>query len=201
MKSARAVIFALLAAVFLAAGQISVLAAEEEPPTTDDGLYTQPWFKDTSFLDLKDDLAEAAAEGKRLAILFEQKGCPYCREMHRVNFKIPEISSYIKKNFVIVQLNLWGDREVTDFDGQALSEKKFGRKHRVLYTPTIIFPDEKGEEVHRLPGYFKPFHFLNIFAYVREKGYDTEPNFQRWLRERADKMRAEGKEVILWDKQ
>ena len=41
----------------------------------DDGLYHQPWFLN-SFLDLKDDLAEAAAEGKRFAVIWEQRGCP-----------------------------------------------------------------------------------------------------------------------------
>ena len=37
--------------------------------------------------------------------------------MDRFNFRIPEIVDYIKKNFVVLQLTLWGDREVTDFNG------------------------------------------------------------------------------------
>jgi hypothetical protein len=45
------------------------------PVMTDDGLYTQAWFLQ-SFLDLGEDLAEAAANGKRFAIIWEQKGCP-----------------------------------------------------------------------------------------------------------------------------
>ena len=175
-------------------------ASGEEPPRSDDGLYTQPWFKATSFLDLSEDLAEAKASGKLLAILWEQRGCPYCREMHRVNFQIPEIVSYIRDNFAVLQLNLWGDREVTDFDGEAVSEKRLARKQRVSFTPTIVFVDDTGEEVFRMPGYFKPFHFLGMFEYVRAKGYDKEP-FQRWLQAKADRMREEGKEVIMWDKE
>ncbi len=38
----------------------------------DDGLYHQPWFLN-SFLDLKDDLAEAAEAGKRFALIWEQR--------------------------------------------------------------------------------------------------------------------------------
>ena len=159
-----------------------------------------------SFLDLSEDLADAKAAGKRLAILWEQKGCPYCREMHRVNFAIPEIVSYIRDNFVVLQLNLWGDREVTDFDGQALAEKRrspgsgaTARKQRVSFTPTIVFVDDAGGEVFRMPGYFKPFHFRGIFEYVRDEGYDKVP-FQRWLQDKADRMRAEGQDVIIWDK-
>jgi thioredoxin-related protein len=187
------------AMLLVPATAIPLAAAEVELKTSDDGMFTQAWFKHTSFLDIADDLDEAKGAGKHLAILFEQKGCPYCREMHRVNFADKEIREYIKKTFDVVQLNLWGDREVTDFDGQTLSEKKFGRKYRVMFTPTILFIDEKGEEVVRMPGYFKPFHFKHLFVYAAEKGYLKEPNFQRWLSAKADEMREQGKEVKLWD--
>lgn len=190
---------AVLVIAFGMGNAVMAAASDAEPPRSDDGLYTQPWFKANSFLDLSEDLAEAKAAGKRYAILWEQRGCPYCREMHRVNFAIPEIVSYIRQNFEILQLNLWGDREVTDFDGQVLAEKRLARKQRVSFTPTIVFVDGKGAEVFRMPGYFKPFHFRGIFEYVRDEGYDKEP-FQSWLQAKADRMRAEGKDVIIWDK-
>ncbi len=198
-----AVVLAVSAGVALAAEKKKMLPAVE---ANDEGIYSQPWFKQT-FLDLREDAAEAKAEGKQLVILWEQRGCPYCREMHRVNLRIPEIVDYITANFNVVQLNLWGDREVTDFDGEATTEKKLARKYRVQFTPTLqYFPAElpKGKvaghdaEVWRLLGYWKPFHFMNSFVYVREKGYASEPNFQRWLQARAEKLRAEGKDVTLW---
>ena len=40
----------------------------------DDGLYKTDWMRDT-FKDLREDLEEANAEGKRLALIFEQRGC------------------------------------------------------------------------------------------------------------------------------
>ena len=42
----------------------------------DDGLHKTPWMRDT-FKDLSEDLAEANAEGKRLMLIFEQRGCIY----------------------------------------------------------------------------------------------------------------------------
>jgi hypothetical protein len=33
---------------------------------------------------------------------------------------------------------------------------------------------------------------------VHDKGYETQPNFQRWLQAYADGLRAQGKEVELW---
>lgn len=172
-----------------------------------EGLHVQPWFRNT-FLDLREDIADAKAENKQLVIFWEQRGCPYCREMHRVNLRIPEIADYIKAHFFVIQLNLWGDRKVTDVDGEVLAEKKLARKHRVQFTPTLqYFPkgldknikkSARDVEVWRLMGYWKPFHFLNSFVYVQEKGYESQPSFQRWLSARGDKLRAEGKEVKLW---
>ena len=37
--------------------------------------------------------------------------------------------------FELLQLNIIGAREVTDFDGQRLTEKEFARKYGVRATP------------------------------------------------------------------
>jgi len=205
-------ILAAAAALALAGGAAMAETRDDRlppPELGDDGLHRQPWFQDT-FLNLSEDLAEAAGQGRRLVIIWEQKGCPYCKATHEVNFRIPRIVDYVKGNFFVLQLNMWGDREVTDFDGETLSEKNLARKYRVLYTPTFqFFPDsleaatgKPGDEaeVLRVPGYFKPFHFYFLFRYAREKGYETEPSFQRWLDGYGDKLREMGVDVeeALW---
>ena len=178
---------------------------DDEPAVADSGLFTQPFFLDT-FLDLGDDHAEAAAEDKGLVVIFEQRGCPYCREMHRVNFARPEIVDFVTKHFNVVQLDLWGSREVTDFDGEEMEERSLARKWGVNFTPTLVFfskaADVAGKpgntvESARLPGYFKPFHFLTMFEYVDSGRYDELP-FQRYLQEKADKLREQGVEIDLW---
>ena len=112
-------------------------ARSEEPILTDDGLYKQPWFLE-SFLDLSDDLEGARKEGKRFVIMWELRGCPYCKETHLVNFAQPRISDYVKANFEVLQLNIIGSRKVTDFDGTELSEKELAAKYGVRFTPTRI---------------------------------------------------------------
>jgi thioredoxin-related protein len=163
-----------------------------EPAYLDDGRPTQPWFLN-SFLMLKEDLADATAQGKRFAILWDQRGCPYCLEMHKVNFADPVVNSFIRERFTIIQLDMLGSREVTDFDGEVLSEKELARKYGVIGTPTIQFlPDnvqavegKKGQavEVARMPGYFKPEHFIAMFEYVAEHGYERQP-FAQYVKAR-----------------
>ena len=161
-----------------------------EPVLTEDGLYRQPWFLE-SFLELPDDLAGAANSGKRFAVMWELRGCPYCRETHLVNFARADIADYIRANFDILQLNIIGSRKVTDFDGAEISEKALAAKYGVRFTPTIQFFPESGtrlgervaekREVARAPGYLRPDDFLALFRFVREKGYETK-SFREYLR-------------------
>jgi thioredoxin-related protein len=158
-------------------------AHAEGPILTDDGLYKEPWFLE-SFLDLADDLEGARKEGKRFVVMWELKGCPYCKETHFVNFAQPRIADYVKANFEVLQLNVIGSRKVTDFDGAELSEKELAAKYGVRFTPTFQFfgdgamqlkslPPAK-REVARAPGYMRPDDFLALFRYVREKAYESK---------------------------
>lgn len=138
------------------------------------GQYTIPsWFK-TSFLDLKSDAAEAGAAGKRLLVYFGQEGCPYCAALFNTNFSQPAIADYTRRHFDAVDINMWGDRPVTDFNGETLGEKEFAAKHKVWFTPTILFFDDGGKQVLRLNGYYPPRQFLAALRYVAEKREGAE---------------------------
>jgi thioredoxin-related protein len=171
---------------FFAAGAAAAAAASfparaDEPILTEDGLYRQPWFVE-SLLELADDLDTARKAGRRLALIWELRGCPFCKQMHFINFARPEIARYVRENFDVIQLNLVGDRNVTDFDGQSLPEKALAAKYGVRGTPTIqFFPDDPAglaakapaqREVARAVGYLEPGRFLAMFRFVREKAYD-----------------------------
>ena len=156
-------------------------AAASALKLSDDGLYIKPWFLE-SFLELPDDLKEAAAKNKRLVIMWELKGCPYCKKIHEINLADPAIENFIKDRFEVLQLNIVGSREVTDFDGQKLPEKQFAQKYGVRYTPTFqFFPDTvdglaqkvpAAREVARWQGYMEPKPFLSMFRFVADKAYE-----------------------------
>jgi thioredoxin-related protein len=185
-------LFTLLTAVFL--GNMAAAAT-----VGDDGLHIQPWIRDT-FKDLQEDLDEANADGKRLAIFFEQRGCIYCTKMHESVYPDPELSDYIDENFFVIQLNLHGDLEVVDFDGDTLTEKQIARKWGILFTPSVIFLPEEVEEgqtaiqsaVAMMPGAFSRGTTLDMFTWVTEKRYelDSDEDFQRYHARRINERRA-----------
>jgi thioredoxin-related protein len=160
------------------------------PLQTDDGLYRQSWFQ-LSFLDLREDFADAKAAGKRLAVLFEQRGCVYCASLHNEVLAARYINDYVRENFAVVQLDLWGARAVTDFDGTVLTERALAERWGVIFTPTIAFmkDDLTGlegkwgrelEAIERLPLSFSADTFYDLFVWVRLKLYERDRNFQRF---------------------
>lgn len=166
----------------------------------DDGLHKTSWMRDT-FKDLREDLEEANAEGKRFVLIVEQRGCIYCKKMHEEVFPRDDVSSFIEENFFVVQINLHGDTEVVDFDGEVLSEKAATRKWGLLFTPSILFlpeevPDGQSAQqaaVALMPGAFGAGTTLDMFTWVAEKRYelDGEEDFQRYHARRIQERASE----------
>lgn len=189
-----AIALATTAALALAA--FPAMAVE----VSEDGLHKQDWFTIT-FRDIAEDIEQAASEGKRLAITFEQRGCIYCREMHEKILSDPEVRDYVSANFMIVQYNMFGDEEVTDLDGETLTEKTAARKWGYVFTPTIVFLPEKAPDgvttrdaaVATMPGAFGKRTFLNMFRWVKEKGYESDEHFQHYHARIINELREQGR--------
>lgn len=136
--------------------------------TTPSAFDTPPWFTET-FLDFREDAADAARDGKRLMIYFGQNGCPYCKLLMQTTFTETRIVDKAQRALVAVALNLWGDREVTWVDGRKMTEKELGRALGVQFTPTLLFLNEKSEVIVRLNGYQPPHRMDATLDYVGQR--------------------------------
>ncbi|AKS45871.1 Thioredoxin-related protein [Octadecabacter temperatus] len=170
-----------LAAIALLA--VPVFAAE----IGDDGLHEAPWIEET-FKDLREDLEEAEAQGKTLMVIIEQRGCIYCTKMYEEVFPEPEITAALMDDFYVVQINMFGDVEVTDFDGETLSEKDMVQRWNANFTPMLMFfPPEVASDVAAndaaivsMPGAFGKWTTLNLLNWISEDRYEDEETFQRY---------------------
>jgi thioredoxin-related protein len=126
------------------------------------------WFAET-FLDVREDVADAAKGGKRLMLYFWLEGCPYCKTLEEVTFRDPAVAARMKRELVSVALNVRGDRETTWTDGRKRSEKELTRFLGVRGTPTLLFLDEKGAVVERVSGYVEPRRLLALLDRVTGK--------------------------------
>ena len=149
-------------------------AGAQEPPA---------WFAD-SLLDVREDVAEAAREGKRLMLYFGQDGCPYCKQLMEVNFRQPRIAEKARRSLLALAINIWGDREVTWTDGSSMSEKRFAALLKVQFTPTLLFFDERGGIALRVNGYLPPHEFEAALDYVAAR-MEGKAAFQEYVRANA----------------
>jgi thioredoxin-related protein len=171
-----------------AAALLTGLPAAYASPKLDlDGLYNEPWLAKTSG-SLRTDFVEASKLGKNFVLLWEMRGCPWCKLLHTESFAREDIGGYLQANFNLVQLNLRGKHELTDFDGQKLTEEDLSYKLDINSTPTFQFfkPSDAAAvlELGRT-GYLKPGEFLNLLRFIREKGYE-KGTYEDWVKSRKD---------------
>ncbi len=157
------------------------LRANAEHVTFPAPAFHPDWFKH-SFLDLTEDVQEAQAQGKRLILYFYQAGCPYCKKLIEHNLGQAEVSEYTQKNFEVVAINIFGSVDVTDTDGEILSEKEFSKKLRVNFTPTMLVYNEDSRIIFRMNGYYPLDKFSAMLSYLADK-METRVKFLDYLAE------------------
>ena len=159
--------------------------AEAAPQLGSDGLYEEPWLLKPTF-DLRKDFAAVIAANKSFVLMWELRGCSWCRLLHTANFARPDIADFAKENFGFLQLNLRGSRSYVDFHGEKLPEELLGLKYEVASTPTIQFFAPAGraapQELGRI-SYRNPDEFLRILRLIRAER-DGEIQFDQWERSR-----------------
>ncbi|MGD8911537.1 MAG: thioredoxin fold domain-containing protein [Candidatus Thiodiazotropha sp.] len=132
------------------------------------------WFK-KSFLDLPEDLDEAIQNDKRgLIVYFGQKRCAYCKMLLEVNFGLSDITTYTRKHFDIVPIDIWSTEEVTTLDRAVITQREYALQQKTNFTPSLIFYDRQGKEALRLRGYYPPYQFRAALEYVADGHYLNE---------------------------
>jgi hypothetical protein len=89
---------------------------------------------------------------------------------------------------------MFGDVEVTDFDGTTLPEKDMIQRWGILFTPTLIFYPTEVEDgafgqaaaAAVMPGAFGKWTTYNLLNWVVEEGYLGDENFQKYHARRIE---------------
>lgn len=149
------------------------------------------------FLDIQDLQGGLRGSSRYLAVYFEAPDCTQCEILHaRVLTDAP--TRKLVKAMDNVQLNIYSDKKIVTPLGNHLSQQQFASQLNISYTPSVVFFNNKGDEVFRIEGFLKTFHFQSSLAYVLENGYLTEPSFQRYIAARGEKLRESGFDTDIW---
>ena len=193
----------ILCAALMIWGNGAHASQEEDPLVFDDvplkNMIQHPdWFKD-SFLDLQEDLSEAINSGKKgIVVYFGQKRCPYCRQLMEINFKQPDIVKYTRDNFDVIAIDIWSPEEVTDPEGNTMTQRDYALKMGTNFTPSLVFYDKDGRIALRLRGYYPPYQFRAALEYVAGEHYKREP-FHVYLARGDSTLRFEAEDMVEED--
>ena len=166
----------------LAAAACAAMAwrtAAAQPVPSPHAIDIPRWFSN-SLLDFKDEIPEAAREGKRVMVYFGQDGCPYCKALMKASFGPGPIADKTRRHFVAIAINIWGDAPVTWIDGSEATEKALSRRLGVQFTPTLLFFETDGRLVLRLNGYLPPERLTHVLDYVIERR-DREQSLAEYI--------------------
>lgn len=134
-------------------------------------------FFQPKFGDLQADLQEAKKQGKKgIFLFFEMDDCPFCERMKTTILNQTDVQEAYRAQFLVYPMDVNGDTELTDFQGNATTEKAFAFAHRVRATPTLLFFDLDGKLIARHTGPTRDkAEFLLLARYVTEGAYATQP--------------------------
>jgi Thioredoxin-related protein len=132
-----------------------------------------------------------------LAVFFEEPNCPECDVFHQTLMQLDQTKDLFK-SMQVVQLNALSDEKLITPSGKRTTASQWYDDLKLTYKPAVVFFDKQGKEIIRKDAFFKEYHFTGIIEYVATEGYKHQSNFQRYLEERSDKLRAKGVTVDIW---
>ena len=136
------------------------------------------------------------AGGKYTLVMFEQKQCVECDELHGDILKRKESKEQLAK-FNVSVLDMWSDNKITQPKGKKSTIKEWAKQLNIQYAPSLVYFDPEGKEVFRSDAYLKSFHVQSIMDYVSSGDYKTQTNFQRYIDARANKLEEQGIHVDI----
>lgn len=101
--------------------------------------YSEVHFKDLAF---KEALKEASKGHKVIMVDLYTDWCGWCKRLDRDTYSDDNVGQYADENFVSLKINAE--------KGEGID---LAKNYKVNGYPTILFFNEKGEEIHRLVGY------------------------------------------------
>ncbi|HHH42606.1 MAG TPA: thioredoxin, partial [Gammaproteobacteria bacterium] len=114
-----------------------------------------------------------------LVVFFEQGDCHACDVLHTGPLRQDDISRQFEQ-LDAVQLNMWSDTPVRTPVGEKTTARQWAAELGLFYTPTLVFFDERGEEILRVDSVVQFYRLRNVLEYVNTGAYRHYATFQQW---------------------
>lgn len=112
------------------------------------------------------------------------------------DFSVPS-KKYRLEKFDVAVVDMWSEEKLIRPDGKQSSIKDWAKELNIQYAPSLVYFDLQGKEVFRSDAYLRAFHIQSIMDYVSSEAYKKQPNFQRYIDDRAHHLREQGIQVDI----
>ena len=132
----------IIIAIILIGGTIllSTILSDSSDNQTSDDLNTSP--------NLKQALNDAKIENKKVLLIFDQDNCYYCDLFKEDTLSNSDVQEILNKKYIVVTVDI-------------NKEGAIANKFKIFGTPSTIFLNNNGKEIHRIEGYVPADEFLN----------------------------------------
>ena len=130
-----------------------------------------------------------------LAVIFEDRDCADCPEVHERVFSHPEVLPELKK-YRVVRLDAYSGAPIVDIDGRQTTPREWATKLNVVYRPGVVLFNE-GKERARVDGMQHHFHFKTWLSYVSGQNYKRYPRFRNYNQVRQEELLKQGVTIDL----
>ncbi len=139
---------------------------------------------------------ERVSGSKPVALLFEYPGCEDCVQLHKKVLSRSD-THQLMQGFQTYRFDVSNSETINLGVAGEKTAAAYAEEHGLTYFPSIVLLDGEGAEQLRIDGYVQSFHFNTALEYVRDEAYKRMPEFQRYINERADRLREQGLEVVI----
>ena len=120
-------------------------------------------------------------------VMFESPDCNSCERFHQRVLSDKTVRQLMKEYKNIHLDSSSTSTKITLHDGSVTNPQKWAETLQLNYDYSIVFFDEKGNEVHRIDAETGLDRMTGSLQYVQEKAYERHEQFLQWRKENAIK--------------
>jgi thioredoxin-related protein len=124
------------------------------------------------------DRSQVPAE-RPLVVFFERRSCHACDVLHSEPLSDPGVIARIQQ-FDAVQLDLDAETPVVTPDGERTTAREWGQRLEIHWAPSILFFDERGQEILRIEAVVGLHRLSTTMEYVLSRAYEEFPTYRRY---------------------
>jgi thioredoxin-related protein len=143
----------------------------KEAPKSDDGKAAAKAPDKLEWLAFDAATQKANSQNKHMIVDVYTTWCGWCRIMEKQTYGDPEVSAYLKQNFVLVKVNGESASKM-HWQGKELTEREFARAVGVTGYPATYFLKPNADMLGGVSGFVRSPEFMIYAKYISTRWYE-----------------------------